>query len=73
MKLRKKKILLLLLATVGDASQFCNGQQVAASLGLTPKQNSSNGKSKLLGMQRGVVHIQSLFSLYLSKSLALIT
>ncbi len=33
-----------LLATVGDASQFANGRQMAASLGLTPKQNSSGGK-----------------------------
>ena len=32
-----------LLATVGDASQFNNGRQMAASLGLTPKQNSSAG------------------------------
>ncbi|MGJ9420895.1 transposase, partial [Massilia sp. CMS3.1] len=28
-----------LLATVGDASQFSNGRQMAASFGLTPKQN----------------------------------
>jgi transposase len=32
-----------LLATVGDASQFTNGRQMAASLGLTPRQNSSGG------------------------------
>ena len=30
-----------LLATVGDASQFSNGREMAASFGLTPKQNSS--------------------------------
>jgi transposase len=30
-----------LLATMGDATQFTNGRQMAASLGLTPKQNSS--------------------------------
>jgi transposase len=41
-----------LLATVGDASQFNNGRQMAASLGLTPKQMSSGGKSKLLGISK---------------------
>ena len=30
-----------LFATVGDATQFANGQPMASSLGLTPKQNSS--------------------------------
>jgi len=33
-----------LVATVGDVRQFANGRQMAASLGLTPKQNSSGGK-----------------------------
>jgi transposase len=41
-----------LLATVGDASQFANGRQMAASLGLTPKQMSSGGKSRLLGISK---------------------
>ena len=41
-----------LLATVGDASQFSNGRQMAASLGLTPKQNSSGGKERLLGISK---------------------
>ena len=41
-----------LLAAVGDASQFKNGRQMAASLGLTPKQNSSGGKEKLLGISK---------------------
>jgi transposase len=50
-----------LLATVGDASQFNNGRQMAASLGLTPKQNSSGGKSKLLGIsKRGDSYLRSL-------------
>ncbi len=40
-----------LVATVGDATQFANGRQMAASLGLTPKQNSSGGKERLLGNQ----------------------
>ncbi len=41
-----------LLATVGDASQFKNGRQMAASLGLTPRQNSSGGKERLLGISK---------------------
>nr|WP_307727407.1 transposase [Massilia litorea] len=35
-----------LLATVGDASQFANGRQMAASFGLTPKQNSSGSRAR---------------------------
>jgi transposase len=50
-----------LLATVGDASQFKNGRQMAASLGLTPKQNSSGGKERLLGIsKRGDAYVRSL-------------
>lgn len=50
-----------LLATVGDASQFNNGRQMAASLGLTPKQMSSGGKSKLLGIsKRGDSYVRCL-------------
>ena len=50
-----------LLATVGDASQFKNGRQMAVSLGLTPKQNSSGGKEKLLGIsKRGDPYVRSL-------------
>ncbi|MHB8744850.1 MAG: IS110 family RNA-guided transposase [Sulfuricaulis sp.] len=41
-----------LVATVGNARQFANGRQMAASLGLTPKQNSSGGKEKLLGISK---------------------
>src|SRR5271155_5075654 len=49
-----------LLATVGDASQFRNGRQMAASLGLTPKQNSSGGKERLLGIsKRGDCYVRS--------------
>lgn len=36
-----------LVATIGDASQFHNGRQLAAWLGLVPKQNSSGGKERL--------------------------
>ena len=36
-----------MVATVGDFKQFKNGAQFAARLGLTPRQNSSGGKSNL--------------------------
>ena len=50
-----------LLTTVGDASQFANGRQMAASFGLTPKQNSSGGKERLLGIsKRGDAYLRSL-------------
>lgn len=50
-----------LLAKVGDASQFANGRQMATSLGLTPKQSSSGGKEKLLGIsKRGDSYVRCL-------------
>lgn len=50
-----------LLATVGDASQFANGRQMATALGLTPKQHSSGGKERLLGIsKRGDAYVRSL-------------
>ena len=39
-----------LVATLGDARQFENGRQLAAWLGLVPKQHSSGGKPTLLGI-----------------------
>lgn len=36
-----------LVATVGDARQFHSGRQMAAFLGLVPKQNSTGGKTRL--------------------------
>jgi len=36
-----------IVATVGDASQFTSGRQLAAWLGIVPRQNSSGGKEKL--------------------------
>jgi len=36
-----------LVATIGDASQFHSGRQLAAWLGLVPRQYSSGGKEKL--------------------------
>jgi transposase len=41
-----------LVATVGDARQFKNGRQMAAFLGLVPRQHSSGGKQKLLGIHK---------------------
>ena len=50
-----------LVATVGDGSQFKNGRQMAAAIGLTPKQHSSGGKDKLLGIsKRGDAYLRSL-------------
>jgi transposase len=50
-----------LLATVGDVSQFASGREMAASFGLTPKQNSSEGKERLLGIsKRGDAYLRSL-------------
>jgi len=49
-----------LVAAVGDARQFANGRQMAASLGLTPKQHSSGGKERLLGIsKRGDRYLRS--------------
>ena len=41
-----------LVASVGDPSVFKNGRQFAAWLGLTPKQVSTGGKTKLLGISK---------------------
>lgn len=41
-----------LVATIGDAKNFDNGRQVAAWLGLVPRQHSSGGKSNLLGISK---------------------
>jgi len=39
-------------ASVGDAKTFKNGRQMAAWLGLVPRQHSSGGKQLLLGMSK---------------------
>lgn len=50
-----------LVATVGDVKHFANGRQMAASLGLTPRQNSSGGKERLLGIsKRGDAYLRTL-------------
>jgi transposase len=49
------------LAAVGDARVFHNGRQVAAWLGLVPKQHSSGGKARLLGIsKRGDGYLRTL-------------
>jgi transposase len=50
-----------LIATIGDAKNFDNGRQVAAWLGLVPKQHSSGGKNVLLGIsKRGDAYLRTL-------------
>ncbi|MFL9910563.1 IS110 family RNA-guided transposase [Paraburkholderia sp. RL17-337-BIB-A] len=41
-----------MVASIGDAKSFKNGRQVSAWLGLVPKQNSTGGKTVLLGMSK---------------------
>ena len=49
-----------LVAAVGDGAQFANGRQMAAALGLTPKQHSSGGKDKQLGIsKRGDAYLRT--------------
>lgn len=50
-----------LVATMGEAKHFSSGRQVAAWLGLVPKQHSSGGKDVLLGMsKRGDTYLRTL-------------
>ena len=50
-----------IIAHMGDGKQFKNGRQFAACLGLTPKEYSSGGKQKLLGIsKRGDNYIRKL-------------
>jgi len=50
-----------LVATVGDAKSFDSGRQMAAWLGLVPRQNSSGGKNVLLGIsKRGDTYLRTL-------------
>ena len=51
-----------LLMTVGDGTLFKNGRHMAAYLGLVPKQHSSGGRERLLGIsKRGDRYLRSLF------------
>lgn len=50
-----------LAASVGDPSNFKNARQFAAWIGLVPHQNSSGGKTQLLGIsKRGNVYLRTL-------------
>jgi transposase len=50
-----------LIATIGDATNFDNGRQLAAWLGSVPKQHSSAGKNVLLGIsKRGDTYLRTL-------------
>lgn len=50
-----------MIATVGDARQFENGRQLAAWLGIVPKQHSTGGKARLLGIsKRGDRYLRTL-------------
>lgn len=50
-----------LVASVGDAKNFASGRQLAAWLGLVPKQHSSGGKPTLLGLsKRGDGYLRTL-------------
>ncbi len=51
-----------LVMEVGDASQFRNGREMAAWLGLVPRQHSTGGKTTLLGIsKRGNKRLRCLF------------
>lgn len=48
-------------ASIGDARNFKNGRQLAAWLGIVPKQHSTGGKSTLLGIsKRGDTYLRTL-------------
>jgi transposase len=51
-----------LIAAIGDATQFKNGRQLAARLGLVPRAHSPGGKPRLLGVStRGHIYLRKLF------------
>ena len=50
-----------LVASIGDAREFANGRQLAAWLGLVPRQHSTDGKPTLLGIsKRGDTYLRTL-------------
>lgn len=50
-----------LVASIGDAKNFGDGRQLAAWLGLVPRQHSSGGKQTLLGIsKRGDCYLRTL-------------
>jgi len=51
-----------LLASIGQGSAFRNGRQLAAWIGLVPRQHSTGGKATLLGIsKRGDAYLRTLF------------
>ncbi|MCB1984624.1 MAG: IS110 family transposase [Burkholderiales bacterium] len=50
-----------LICTIGNGTQFQRGRDMAASIGLVPRQHSSGGKNRLLGIsKRGNAHLRTL-------------
>ncbi len=50
-----------MIATVGDARQYHKSRQMAAAIGITPRQHSSGDKHRLLGIsKRGDVYLRML-------------
>jgi transposase len=50
-----------LISAIGDAHAFKNGRQLAAWVGLTPRQHSSGGKDRLMGIsKRGNCYLRKL-------------
>lgn len=50
-----------LVASIGDARNFENGRQLAAWLGIVPRQHSTGGKPTLLGIsKRGDIYLRTL-------------
>ncbi len=50
-----------LICAIGDGKQFKRGRDMAAWLGLTPRQHSSGGKERLLGIsKRGDAYLRTL-------------
>ena len=45
-------VITALLAAIGDGSAFAKGRDLAARFGLTPRQHSTGGKTKLLGISK---------------------
>lgn len=56
-----------LLCELGDGRQFASGRQFAASIGLTARQHSSGGHTRLLGItKRGEKHVRTLLCFVLT-------
>jgi transposase len=50
-----------MVAAIGDGKQFKNSRQLSAWLGLVPRQSSTGGKTKLLGItKKGDSYLRSL-------------